>query len=798
MGIKPRLPRFKPVSLNFLRLRPYGDNLLTPAVRVWLGFAWTIILLMASVEGLVWGLVGASIVPQASAWLRPIAGLFLFALIFAIIWIIDASLVMSERPLARSRRWNPGFNQGVGPLLRWTFGIVVRLAIVAISLYVTAPLLGKLIRADDIAAYHQRGVEEYFAQRDARLQSRVAESTTQIERNHRERIEPLNQEIERLPQSLAKEVRRRGEIEAEFAPELAILRQDLAAARQRVGDEILGRDGRPEGRGPEARKWETNVALLTSQLEAKQSALDTRLADVARAISELEQTLRTRSEERQRLGREHQTRIDGVVSGLASGQVEALPPRLTFAARSKALKALQDSPEERGVPHFETVEGFAQAMLGVLFFSLIALKLFEPASVRAYFSEAIQMQYRKYLDGGLADIPGFELPEDPRQRLNSLEFSRLWLAYEKDPASFFSDRRSLVEVREPLLKYLGEQALDRDLLEHRRQNLEQEMAFACQRRERELAAFDRELTLRTAQLQAQLGNETKALKHQRRIELATELQKAREDWTWRRAREEAELQRLRETFEEEQRQARELLRLREQEIDHVRERSQARLRQTEVAQQLAHQEKLAELEQRRQRESRKARLTGLREELVRLRALEIKQRAERQGLREAGRKQEEAVENARARVAAVEAELAARHEQAAALAETLARHAAEASENPGARKTSFWSRSDLVTETKTAREIERDLKSIEKAERADAERLAKLREELQSLELRQFANASEQREADTRVATTETRLQFYEDSLTALLAPNEDSTSTDLAGSPMASATMLPSLEGVR
>ncbi len=109
---KPRMILFQKASLRFLRLRPYGDSLLTPAVRVWLGFAWVIILLMASVEGIVWGLVGGSIVPQDTAWLRPIAGLFLFALMFSVIWIVDASLVMSERPVARARRWNPGVQSG--------------------------------------------------------------------------------------------------------------------------------------------------------------------------------------------------------------------------------------------------------------------------------------------------------------------------------------------------------------------------------------------------------------------------------------------------------------------------------------------------------------------------------------------------------------------------------------------------------------------------------------------------------------------------------------------------------------
>ena len=766
MDKNARVPRIPRSPSGLLRLRPYGDSLLTPAVRVWLSFAWIVILLMAGVEGIVWGLVGASIVPQDSAWLKPIAGLLLFALIFAVIWVIDASLIMSERPVARARRWSPGVNQGLGALLRWTFGLLARLVIVALSLYVTAPFLGKLIRADDIATYHQRQVERYFAERDAQFQSQLAERTAQLERNHRERIEPLTREIERLTQSLSAERQRRTEIESEFAPEIEILRNDLAAAQRRVGDEILGRDGRPEGRGPEARKWEANTQLLATQLAAKQAELDARVAAIAQTIAELERTLRTRAEELQRLGQEHQARIDAIASELRTQQVEAFPPRLTFAARSKALQALQNSPEERGVPHFETVEGFAQALLGVLFLSLLALKLFEPASVRAYYSETIQMQYRKYLAGGLNDIPGFELPPVPSQRLNPVEFTRLWLAYEKDPAAFFEDRQSIIEVRQPLLRYLAERELERDRFAHRRENLEDELLFARKRRERELAAFDRELSLRTSQLQAQLANETKALKDKRRVELAVELQKARQDWNWRRTHEEEELHRHREALELEHQRELEALRLREREIEHVRERSQARIRQAEVAEQLAHQRKLAELDQRRRRESHKAHLAAARDELTRLRALEGKQRAERQGIREVARKLDEEIALTRSAIAVCEVERDALCQRADDLRLGLARRAAESSRH-GTRDRGFWPRSEQATANKAAR----DLKSIDKAERAENERLAKLRDELSTLERRQRANASELREAEQRLAAIEARIQFHEDSLTTLLKP---------------------------
>ncbi|NEX22669.1 hypothetical protein G3480_20560 [Thiorhodococcus mannitoliphagus] len=775
MEATSRIPLLKKMRLESLRLRPYGNSLLTPAVATWLGFAWVVIFLMASVEGIVWGLVGATMVPRDALWLAPFTGLLLFCLMFGIIWIVDASLILSERPQLRARRWTSSAEgHGIGALLRWATGILVRLLIVAISLYVTAPFIAKLIRADDIAAYHQRQVEQYYAQREARLQGLIDERTAQMRQAYRERLAPVEQAIERLNQSLELERRRRAEIESEYAPQIEILRKDLVAAQARVSDEIFGRNGRPEGRGPEARKWEGNVDRMASELADKEAALAERVTEINNRIRTLEQSLRTQATTLQELGKAHQERLDKVAREIETTQVAPNAPKLSFAARSKALHALRESPEEAGVPHFETVEGFAQAALGVLFFSLIALKLFEPPAVRAYFSETIQMQYRKYLAGGLGDIPGFELPENPNQRCNPVEFARLWHAYEKDPAAFFADRKTLVEVRAPLTHFLAEQALGHDRLAHRRAHLEQEMRFAHHRREHELIAYDRELNLRTAQLQAQLANETKALKNHRRIELAVELQQAREDWRQRREQEEEALHQLRAGFEAEQARAEETLRQREEKIRRTQAESLARVRQVEVAKQLAHQQKLTELELKRRRESRKLRLAGAREELSRLRGLEGKQRSERQTLRETGRKLQESMDSLLARTHALEADLVAQQAEAERLNQLLRDHAAASDANDGQRKTGFWPRAEKLADNRMARDIAKDLKAIEKSERTDEEQLSKLREELHALQLRKDINESDLADCEGRITSTAIRIQLYEDSLAALISTDED------------------------
>lgn len=772
MTLKPWASRKapKPRLWDQLRLRPYGDSMLTPAVQVWLAFAWAIILLMATIEGLVWGLVGSTIVPQESAWLKPFIGALLFAVIFGVVWVIDASLIMSERPVVRARRWDPGANQGLGALLRWLFGFVARLAIVALSLYVTAPFLGKLIRADDIEVYHQQQVERYFAEREAQLKSQIAARTAQIEETYRARIEPIKREIEQLSEVLAAERARRAAIESEYAPEIEVLRRDLAAAQEKVGDEILGRHGRPAGRGPEARKWEANAALIAEQLNAKQSERDARVSEIDRRIHEWEQRLAEQSERLQRLTEEYEQRVSAIADELKAQQPPPNPPRLTFAARSKILQAIQASPEEQGVPHFETVEGFSQALLGVLFLSLIALKLFEPTSVRAYFSETLQMQYRKYLEGGLDDIPGFAPPTNPGQRLNPVEFARLWLAYEKDPAAFFAERQAIIEVREPLLRYLAERELERDRIALRRANLDDEFAFIRERRRCELAALERELKLRTDALQSQLALETRTLKDQRRVQLAIELQKARQDWNLRQLHEEEQLRLERERLEQEHARAMAELRLREQELLKAHASAESELKQAELAERLEHERKLFALKQQQQREERRVRIQAAREEINRLRALETKQRAECHALREAERKLEDEIEMVRASLAVSEVELEGIRRRSAELRLALGQpqlHLFEA--EGGTPRRSLWAR--LTQPADALQEHERELKALEKAERAESEQILKLKNTLAGLERRLVAKTEERREADQRLQDLLNRIQFHEDSLKTLLEP---------------------------
>jgi hypothetical protein len=596
---------------DYFSLRPYGQSLVTPAVSAWVLSAWIIILLMASIEGFVWGAVGFSLVPAASPWLAPPVAAFLFALMFSIIWIVDSSLIMSERPPLRRRAPGMKPTEGRGPLVRWTVGILVRVAIVAISLYVTAPFIEKLIRADDIEAYHQAQVEQYFKDRDAAIQAQVRARAEQVDAGLAGRIASLEAEIARLSKSLEGEQARRARIEAEYAPEIEVVSRDLAAARARVGDEVLGRDGRVEGYGPQARKWDSRAELLADQLAAIQAERDARLADIEPTIKALQGRLAERSDALRQVRQEQQEVLARLTAEVTAQQPPAAPPKLTFAARSKALSTLRQSPEEAGVPHFESVSGFAQAALGILFFALIALKLFEPPAVRAYFSESVQLAYQRYLAGGLVGVPGFAHHDDPTRRLSPIQFAHQWQRYEEDPSTYFELVQAVSTAEARLQRLLADQAYELELLERQRQDIDQRLELERHRREVDLRLREQELALKLEEARRRHDRETQleieALEHKRqearrahelalerlehelaheRTKLDEELQRRSAEWAQQRAIEEEELVQRRKAFAEAQRSAESELELRRmaQEEEH-------RLRELELQQSAAEKER---------------------------------------------------------------------------------------------------------------------------------------------------------------------------------------------------------------
>jgi DNA repair exonuclease SbcCD ATPase subunit len=83
----------------------------------------------------------------------------------------------------------------------------------------------------------------------------------------------------------------------------------------------------------------------------------------------------------------------------------------------KALDELRSRPENRAV------ELAVRMFLGFLFGGLLVLKLFEPSSVRLYFSEVLQQEYQRYLLGVFdSRLPTTEMSTKAQGRMSPQRF----------------------------------------------------------------------------------------------------------------------------------------------------------------------------------------------------------------------------------------------------------------------------------------------------------------------------------------------------------------------------------------
>ncbi len=130
-----------------IALKPYGDELLTRSADFWIFSARLIIVTMALAEALAWGYMGA-LMSREYPWIAAgIAGLFVFTLI----WIIDATFMTLD--LGRGYYERALLGKTESPTLekaRFAAGVAARVAIVSVSLFITAPFLAQAIFAGDV------------------------------------------------------------------------------------------------------------------------------------------------------------------------------------------------------------------------------------------------------------------------------------------------------------------------------------------------------------------------------------------------------------------------------------------------------------------------------------------------------------------------------------------------------------------------------------------------------------------------------------------------------------------------
>ena len=150
----------------------------------------------------------------------------------------------------------------------------------------------------------------------------------------------------------------------------------------------------------------TRLPALQAQLDERRSALDAEVAGAGRsgkygdgvAARQIRASMAAVEDERTTLTAEHQRlagEFDGMSDAAVAERFKLAMPGDSFQERARALAAIRNDS-------YRLTERAVQAFLGFLFVALVLLKLFEPRSVKVYFSERLQGLYRQYR-GGLFD-----------------------------------------------------------------------------------------------------------------------------------------------------------------------------------------------------------------------------------------------------------------------------------------------------------------------------------------------------------------------------------------------------------
>jgi hypothetical protein len=454
--------------LGLFFLRPYGKHNLSTFAAISIGAAWVLIMIMATVEGAIWASISRYLVPEVFAFARPVVAALMFLIIFIVIWTVDAMLIMYTRPEPPRRQYRYFMAQSRGPAIvsrsaaeqgdaeaarqaaaerkpqahdvlkdrrgqteeqrKFWLGILVRVSIIALSLIITASFLEQAIREDEI-------LKEYEAARREVRTTKVAG----VEAGENARIATLTEQ-KQSPEQTLKDLRtERDKAVGSLREEITALEDELAKWRREAELERTGADGRAPGKGANWRAAVENADRIEQELADKRAERDRRAATFETSITDYGQRVAAidaqMTEAQERLDSVRDDANDPTMSLEDFARKYALQvPREGLGTRVEMLRRIK---ARESVPFIESVKGLSSAFLGLLFLALVAIKLFEPRSMRLYYDEALQRAYREYKAGRFDHVPGFDPPDAPRG-LSYEAFAESYAVHRDDP-DFFHD-----------------------------------------------------------------------------------------------------------------------------------------------------------------------------------------------------------------------------------------------------------------------------------------------------------------------------------------------------------------------
>ncbi|MEM7156255.1 MAG: DUF4407 domain-containing protein [Myxococcota bacterium] len=396
-----------------LFLRPYGDNLLTPAARIWLIVMLTLVATLATSEGLIWGVLLHDNVSDSNAYRTPIA-VIAGIVIAAILWWIDSTLAglnFARSPFTEQRvtpsEEAPSYKRFAELILNRKFaGLLFRSSLVAFSIFVTAPILSALLLQDDIDAEIER-------------------------RNGHERNKAIDKGISALN---GKSVLDADEVKEHVKEEKRLI--DEIEKRNKDLELEIGGTGtsKAKGRGPVAISIENHIAVLKGDLATTRREKTNSINTENLALEKEKGVIRSAG--------------DDVLRDKYGAEL------LDFTASTRQTIQEELSARENA---FKNLALMAKVLLGMIFAFFLLLKLIQPDAIKIYLDEQLQYAWNDYLDGRFDELLRTSSRSTATPPMSTYEFRDFF--YERYPAmrsseNFSEKKQWAKEAREDVRRKL--------------------------------------------------------------------------------------------------------------------------------------------------------------------------------------------------------------------------------------------------------------------------------------------------------------------------------------------------------
>ena len=559
------IPSTQPVKrewLNLLLLRPYGAETLTPKVTSWIGSSLIVIMFMSALEGLVWGMISRYLVPDTDITLKWTINSIVTISIFCIIWIADTSLIVFEPKKNPTQTALSFFKSPLAWFLNhsaFVLGIFFRIGIIGISLYITAPMLTQVIRDADISGQIEK-------ERSSLKENFIKRKEAELKKEK----ESLDDQANLLKTGTTNYSTEQASYQANLKSldeRIIQYRDDLRKYDEAVQDNLNGNKskGIKKGKGIEYSKAVENQKNARKALDkatkdrddlkpltSDTTDSDNKLKEIADKISTAQTAFNTLRDEINRMD------VDTFVETY-NDELTDKPPKMTPGYRVYILEKITEEEKNNGhsIDHFKSTEGIAQALLSVLFLSLLALKCFEPDEVSRYFNEDLQDAWRRYTEDKLDDLPGFR-------------------RFKKQIDGYASFVECYVQYQLEAPKYIAEEE-KKDDQQRELERKKTENAFEVEKQRIQLEIKNRELEISREEQRIQLEIEN------RKLEISLEGERLDKEFKLRE-----------QSLKAEQDQAKQELDLREQRIQNELVLEKVKIQ--EIADNLKHERELKESE----------------------------------------------------------------------------------------------------------------------------------------------------------------------------------------------------------